>query len=185
MVHLKRDRHMPCVVGQQCCGLRTSKKGRHYNRPGRFQRYTTTRSPPILGLSLTLRHTIIYRKIIRHNILCHLLILYLLLRLIKHSLLLHPIISLKSLIRIPNILMRLCRINHLGWVIHLWLWTRPLFSTYPQVPTSPDLWNVQVFNLHLLSSAICHNKFTFVHPTLSNTPLLRILLPSLIYTKTD
>ena len=103
-------------------------------------------------------------------LICHLLILCLLLRLIKHSLLFHPIISLKSLIRIPGILMRLCRINHLGGVIHL-------------EHTSPGLWNIQVFNLHLLSSAICHSRFTFAHPTLSNTPLPRILLPNNIMQK--
>jgi len=125
MVQPKRDRHMPRVVGQQSYGLRTSRKGRLYNRAGRYQRYMTTRSPPSLELSLRLKHNIICRKIICHNILwyliiiCHLLILCLLLRLIKHSLLLHPIISLKSLTHILDILMRLCRINHLGGVIHM------------------------------------------------------------------
>jgi len=149
MVHPKWDHHVPRVVGQQYRGLRTFGKGRPYNRAGRYQRNTTT--SPSLGLKLTLRHNIICLKIIRHNILWHLLILclLLLLRLIKHRLLLHPIISLKSLC----ILIRLCWINHLGGVIHLWLWT-----WRPYVPTSPRLWNIRVFNLELLSIAICHSR---------------------------
>ena len=123
VVHPKRDRHMPHVVGQQYRGLKTSRKGRPYNRAGRYQRNTTT--SPSLGLRLTLRHNIICHKIIRLNILwhlliiCHLLILCLLLRLMKHSLLLlHPIISSKTLL-IHSIIMRWCRINHLGGVIHM------------------------------------------------------------------
>jgi hypothetical protein len=85
-------------------GLRTSRKGRPYNRAGRYKRSTKTSS------RLDLR--------LMHNIICHLLIFCLLLRLIKHSLLLHPIISLKCP-RIPGIVMRLWQINHLGGVIHL------------------------------------------------------------------
>jgi len=125
MVHPKRVRHVPRVVGQQCRGLRTSRKGKLSNRVWRYQRNMTTRSPPSLRLRLTLRSYIIYVKIIRHNILWHLLIIFhlvilcLVLRLIKHSLLLRPIISNKTLICIPDIIMRWCRINHLGGVIHL------------------------------------------------------------------
>jgi len=132
MVHPKRGRHVPRVVGQQYRCLRTFRKGRPYNRVEWYQRNTTTSSS--IGLRLTLRHNIICLKIICHNILwhliiiCHLLILCLLLRLIKHNLLLHPIISLKSSC-IPDILVRLCQISYMGGVIHLWLWTlRPYVS---------------------------------------------------------
>jgi len=189
MVHPKRDRHMPCVVGQQWRGLRTSRKGRPYNRAGRYQRNTPT-SPPSLGLNLRLRHNIICRKIICLNIfwhlliICHLLILCLLLRLIKHSLLLHPIISLKSLIRIPGILMRLSdqppgRSNlsvtvnptpllHLSSSLYV---SGPLEHTGFQ-PPSP-------FERYL-------SKQVYLwHHTLSNTPLPRILLPGHICTKTN
>jgi len=125
MVHPKRVRHVPRIVGQQCRGLMTSRKGRLSNRVWQYQRNTTTRSSPSLRLRLTLWNYIICVKIIRHNILWHLLIIYhllilcLVLRLIKHSLLLHLIISNKTLICIPGIIMRWCRINHLGGVIHL------------------------------------------------------------------
>jgi len=125
MVHPKRVRHVPRVVGQQFRGLRTSRKGRPSNRVWQYQQNTTTLSPPSLRLRLTIRNYIICLKIIRHNILrhlliiCHLLILCIVLRLIKHSLILHPIISNKTLICIPEIIMRWCHINHLGGVIHM------------------------------------------------------------------
>jgi len=122
MVHPKRVRHVPRVVRQQCRGLMTSRKRRPSNRVWRYQRNTTMSSPPSLRLKLTLRNYIICLKIIRHNILwhlliiCHLFILCLVLRLIKHSLLLHPIISSKTLL-IHSIIMRWCQINHLGGVM--------------------------------------------------------------------
>ena len=56
MVHPMRVRHVPCVVGQQCRGLRTSRKGRPSNRVWRYQRNTTKSSPPSLRLRLTLRN---------------------------------------------------------------------------------------------------------------------------------
>jgi len=180
MVHPKRVHHVPRVAGQQCRGLRTSRKWRLSNRVWRYQRNTTTRSSPSLRLRLTLRSYIICVKIICHNILWHLLILCLVLRLIKHYLILHPIISNKTLICIPGIIMRWCRINHLGGVIHLRLWA---LSNYPRVPGLPSIWDIRIL-IHLFSlSASRTRRSTFAHHILCNKSLLLILIPSHICTK--